>query len=122
MFAWMQVVTIARMHDVGPAAHEVERPSRGPPGGDEVMSDWLSVERAKMARRLRQVRIERFGEDGMAIAADLMCVTAETWRGYEMGDAIPALVVLQFSEITGASPAWLLTGRGWRFAVERTPS
>ena len=34
---------------------------------------------------------------------------------YEAGCTIPAPVILQFIELTGAHPHWLLTGEGPRF-------
>ena len=37
-----------------------------------------------------------------------------TWLNYERGVTMPAVILLEFLELTGASPHWLLTGEGDR--------
>ena len=71
-------------------------------------------EQREMARRVRQVRVERFGEEGVPIVADLLCVPARTWRSFEAGARIPAPAIRRFLELTGTSPRWLRTGKGPR--------
>ncbi len=68
------------------------------------------------ARRLRCVREELYGDDPAALAAALG-LPVETWLNYEFGVTMPALTLLQFIEVTGAAPRWLLTGDGDRQVV-----
>jgi hypothetical protein len=71
-------------------------------------------EQREMARRVREVRVERFGEAGVPIVADLLCVPARTWWGFEAGARIPGPAIRRFLEVTGTSPRWLRTGKGPR--------
>ena len=71
-------------------------------------------ERREIARRVREVRVERFGEGGVPIVADLLCVPARTWRKFEAGVPIPAPAIRRFTELTGTSLRWLRTGKGPR--------
>jgi hypothetical protein len=65
-----------------------------------------------LARRLREVRLARYGEHGASfLAADLGLLPA-TWARYESGVTIPALVILRFINLTGVAPGWLRTGEG----------
>jgi hypothetical protein len=63
-----------------------------------------------LCRRLRQVRVELYGEDGGPTLARDLGLPARTWRNYESGVTIPGPVMLRFIELTGACPHWLLTG------------
>ena len=65
-----------------------------------------------LARRIREIRVERFGEGGGTLLAEILGLPERTWHNYESGVTIPALVILRFIEVTGADPRWLLTGRG----------
>jgi len=69
----------------------------------------------ELAERLRQVRVERFGEDGIPHLAETFGVPVRTWQNYEAGVNIPGMVILQFVELTGVSPRWLRTGKGERY-------
>lgn len=71
--------------------------------------------KAQVSVRLREVRAEMFGEHGGPELARLLNLPARTWYNYETGVTVPAEVLLGFIEQTGASPLWLLTGRGPRF-------
>ncbi len=75
-----------------------------------------------LASRLRQVRLEKFGNDGTAALAEAMKIPARTWNNFEEGVAMPGLVILQFIDITGVDPHWLLTGEGERYLVSRRKS
>jgi hypothetical protein len=68
-----------------------------------------------LSRRLREIRLERFGEHGIPTLADAMRIPNRTWENYEAGLQIPGAAVLQFIMITGAEPHWLLTGEGERY-------
>jgi hypothetical protein len=57
-----------------------------------------------------------FGEGDAASLADALHLPERTWRNYEAGVAIPAVVVLQFIEVCGVDPHWLLSGRGRKYS------
>jgi len=63
-----------------------------------------------LCRRLRQVRMELYGENGGPMLAEALHLPFRTWVNYESGITVPALVMLRFIVLTGASPHWLLTG------------
>ena len=68
--------------------------------------------RAALAKRLHQVRIDLFGEEGIPEMARRLGIPAETWANYESGVVVPAHVLLTFIELTGVDPEWLLRGHG----------
>ena len=70
-----------------------------------------------LASRVREIRLERFGNDGTATVAKAMNIPTRTWENFENGVTIPAWILLQFIEITGVQPYWLLTGNGERYRV-----
>jgi DNA-binding transcriptional regulator YiaG len=71
--------------------------------------------KALLARRLKEVRVECYGEKGATELARALGVPARTWYNYERGVTVPAEVRLRFIELTGAEPAWLLHGRGGKY-------
>ena len=71
-----------------------------------------------LARRLRQSRLELYGEHGF-LMAEALSLPARTWANYESGVIIPGPVLLRFIEVTGVEPHWLLTGEGRSQAVDR---
>ena len=70
-----------------------------------------------LASRVREIRLDQFGGDGIANLAIAMNIPARTWENFENGVMIPARILLQFIEITGVEPHWLLTGEGERYRV-----
>jgi hypothetical protein len=70
-----------------------------------------------LARRLRAVRLDRYGEHGGPLLAEELRVPTRTWVRYESGVRVPGLVLLRFIEVTGVEPHWLLTGEGRRYRV-----
>jgi hypothetical protein len=64
-----------------------------------------------LARRVREVRLERYGERGGPEMARALHVPLRTLLNYEAGVTIPALVILHFIRLTGVSPEWLLGGQ-----------
>ena len=74
----------------------------------------LSV-KASVSRRLREIREEIFGEHGGPELARRLNLPARTWYNYETGVTVPAEVLLEFIEQTGANPIWLLNGQGPRY-------
>ncbi len=93
-----------------PASKKVARPkSAGSPGGNRV------VIRAEIARRLREIRRELFGDKGGPELARRLNLPARTWYGYETGATLPAEVLLGFIEQTGANPMFVLAGKGSKY-------
>lgn len=76
---------------------------------------------ATLSRRVRAIREERYGTDGLALIAAELGLSEAAWRQYEGGVVIPAHVILRFIEATDAHPHWLLTGEGEKYlrAFER---
>ncbi len=70
--------------------------------------------RRAIAGRLRQVRRECYGEDGIYSLAVALGLPARTWENYEHGVTIPGEILLRFLVLTSTSPRWLLTGEGRR--------
>jgi hypothetical protein len=68
-----------------------------------------------LAYRVREIRLELFGEQGVPSLAETLCLPHLTWLSYESGVTIPAQVILGFIETTGANPRWLLTGEGDKY-------
>ena len=68
-----------------------------------------------LARRLKEVRTDLFGEKGAAELARAVEVPARTWYNYERGVTVPAEVLLRFIAVTGVEPQWLLDGLGEKY-------
>jgi hypothetical protein len=68
--------------------------------------------RPELAARLREIRVDLYGEHGAQLLADALQVRVDTWRNYERGLTMPAHVVLKLIDIARVNPHWLLTGRG----------
>ena len=71
----------------------------------------------ELSRRIREIRVAKFGEEGVATLATVLKIPARTWQHFENGVVVPAWVILQFIELTGADPHWLLTGEGEHYRV-----
>jgi transcriptional regulator with XRE-family HTH domain len=78
--------------------------------------------RIGIAVRVRQIRLDLYGEDGLENVARALGVPAQTWRNYERGVTMPAEMLLEFMALTGADPIWLLSGDGERISSEDFPS
>ncbi|MDR3638089.1 MAG: hypothetical protein P4L84_30065 [Isosphaeraceae bacterium] len=68
-----------------------------------------------ISRRVRVIREERYGANGLLTMAGELGLSEQTWRHYEGGVCIPAEVILRFIELTDAHPHWLLTGNGDKY-------
>ena len=79
-------------------------------------SDWR-VLKTGLARRVREIREDLFGQHGGPILAESLQLPFRTWHNYEAGCTIPAPTILRFIEVTEANPHWLLTGEGEKFRV-----
>lgn len=73
--------------------------------------------RSALSRRLREIRQELFGDHGGPELARRLNLPARTWYNYETGVTVPAEILLAFIELTGASPSYLVSGEGSRYAV-----
>jgi hypothetical protein len=71
--------------------------------------------KASLSRRLRDIRQEIFGEHGGPELARRLNLPARTWYNYETGVTVPAEVLLDFIDQTGANPTWLLNEEGPRY-------
>ena len=69
----------------------------------------------QVGERLRQVRLERFGELGGPEMARFLGIPFLSWSNYECGVTIPGEVLLGFLILTDIEPRWLLQGEGARF-------
>ena len=76
--------------------------------------DWKAI-KFDLARRVQEIRIEIYGENGGPMLAAALEIPYRTLFNYEMGCTIPAHVILQFIEVTRVDPHWLLTGDGRRY-------
>jgi hypothetical protein len=77
-------------------------------------SDWQAL-KSDLARRIREIREELYGEHGGPLLAEALQLPFRTWHNYEAGCTIPAHSILRFIEVTEANPHWLLTGEGDRY-------
>jgi hypothetical protein len=75
--------------------------------------------KSSLSRRLKEIRQEIFGEHGGPELARRLKLPARTWYGYESGVTVPAEILLNFIEQTGANPSYLLTGEGPRYRSHR---
>lgn len=71
--------------------------------------------RTTLARRVRAIREEQYGSDGVPAIAEDLGLREQTWRHYEAGVNIPADVILRFIAVTNAHPYWLLSGSGEKY-------
>jgi len=68
--------------------------------------------------RIRKIRLEKFGDHGLATLTKTMQIPARTWENYESGVTIPRWIILQFIELAGVEPLWLLTGEGEHYRAD----
>jgi hypothetical protein len=54
-----------------------------------------------LAQRLRRIRVERYGEEGIPALSEIMGLPAKTWENFEAGVAVSGVVLLQFLDLTG---------------------
>jgi hypothetical protein len=80
-------------------------------------SDILSNPKAAIAARLRLIRLEFFADEGPAGIASMLKLSCSSWSNYESGVTIPEEILLQFLELTGVNPLWLLHGFGEKFRL-----
>ncbi len=71
--------------------------------------------KCRLAERLREIRIELYGDRGGSEMARQLGIPVRTWYNYETGVTVPAEVLLRFLELTGVEPCWLLHGQGEKY-------
>lgn len=71
--------------------------------------------RALLGRRLKEIRIELYGEKGTPELARRLGLPQRNWSNCKAGVTIPAEVILRFLEVTAARSQWLLDGEGERY-------
>ena len=98
---------------------ERRRPPRPIRPGDPLPPNV--VRRQAIADRIREVREEVFGGHGGPTVARRLNLPVRTWYNYETGVSVPAEVLHDFAELTGANLRWLLTGEGPRYQDGREP-
>lgn len=75
-----------------------------------------------LGERLRQVRVEMFGPDGVEEVARRLGVAPQTWRNFEeIGGLISPSQLLLFAELTGTNPLWLRRGQGPKYRADAKP-
>jgi hypothetical protein len=74
-----------------------------------------------IAHRVRQIREELYGENGIEVMAKIFDVPVRTWLNFEQGVMMRADILLEFLVVTGVAPNWLLTGEGERLTGEGHP-
>jgi len=68
-----------------------------------------------LASRLREVRLDLYGEHGAPLLAKALRLPTRTWASYESGDRIPGSVLLRFFAVTRVGSSWLLSGEGRKY-------
>ena len=67
---------------------------------------------SSLSDRIRQIRVEKFGESGATLLAGELGLPVRTWVNYESGVIIPGHILLAFMNSIRVRPHWLLTGEG----------
>jgi hypothetical protein len=75
----------------------------------------VRIDDTALARRLRLVREELYGDGGVPHLAGALGIPARTWENYEAAVKMPAGLLLAFIAVTGVRQGWLLTGKGSRY-------
>lgn len=65
-----------------------------------------------LATRLRELRIDLYGDHGAQFMADALGIPLKTWLNYESGVVMPGKIVLKLIVEARVNPQWLLNGRG----------
>jgi hypothetical protein len=65
-----------------------------------------------LAERVREIREDMYGRQGVQLLADALEIPPQTWLNYEAGVIMPADVVLKLIVTMRINPNWLLTGQG----------
>jgi hypothetical protein len=78
----------------------------------------MSSARDTLADRIREIRLDQFGEHGIPALSKAMEIPARTWENFEAGVQMPGSAMLRFIEVSGVDPHWLLTGEGDRYRAQ----
>jgi hypothetical protein len=83
-----------------------------------MSGSFTSQTKSLLARRLREVREDRFGKHGVPELARHLGVPDRTWLNYESGVTIPGEVLLRFVEAAGVDAHWLSSGTGPKYVEQ----
>ena len=72
----------------------------------------MHVDKGAIASRIRRVRRDLYGDDGLPAMADALGLPARTWENYKDGVTIPGESLLAFLALTSARPEWAADGPG----------
>lgn len=79
-------------------------------------ADW-NVVKKRLSQRIREIRLELYGENGGPMLSSALGIPYRNWVRYESGATMPGPVMLRFLEETGTNAHWLLTGEGAKFRL-----
>ena len=91
------------------------RPPRA--SAQQGIANFLRI-KAGLADRLREIRRDLYGEDGLENPRPRLGVPAQTWRNYVTGHNHTRRGAVEFVALTETDPQWLLTGEGERLSEE----
>jgi hypothetical protein len=77
-----------------------------------------ALARKLLGDRLKEIRVELYGEHGGNQVARLLKIPVATWHNYETGVVVPAEVILRFIDATSVDPRWLLFGLGEKYRTQ----
>ena len=72
-------------------------------------------EQGSLCARAKLVRIDVYGEQGIAAIAEILRVKPEVWASFEAGGEVAGHVLLKFIDATGVNPIWLFSAQGERY-------
>lgn len=72
----------------------------------------MATSESEICSRLREVRVQHFGERGRSKLCRLLGIQPSTYSLYEVNRVPPAELLVRVSRITGVSLEWLLSGDG----------
>jgi hypothetical protein len=70
---------------------------------------------SSLSERIRDVRMDLFGEYGGPILAGRLRIQPRTLARMEAGGPVAGVLILKLIEVTGVNPHWLLCGDGEKF-------
>lgn len=86
-----------------------------------VNQDFKHLKSA-IARRVRTIREDKYGFDGVQNLAAELRLPARTWLNYESGVTLPGEVLLRFIAVTSVDAHWLLSGEGPAYSAPEPAS
>lgn len=72
----------------------------------------MATSESEICSRLREVRVQHFGDRGRSKLCRLLGIQPSTYSLYEISRVPPAELLVRVSQITGVRLEWLLSGQG----------